>query len=145
MNPLLQMLIGPIFDVIGKVIDRAWPDPTEAAKIKAQVFQAQQEFATKELEANLQVALGQIQVNQAEAASGNAYAAGWRPTVGYIGCAALGYQFILYPLFNYVAAIFSTTFVPPTLGDSSDLITLLVGMLGLSGMRTFEKVKGVGS
>ena len=64
MNPLLNMLIGPVFDVIGKVIDRAWPDPTEAAKIKAQVFQAQQEFATKELDASLQLALQQMKVTQ---------------------------------------------------------------------------------
>ena len=145
MNPLLNMLIGPIFDVIGKVIDRAWPDPTEAAKIKAQVFQAQQEFATKELEANLQVAMGQLQVNQAEAASGNKYAAGWRPTVGYIGCIALAWQYFLYPLLNYGMSIWKPGFAPPALGDLSALITLLIGMLGLGGMRTFEKMKGVSS
>lgn len=145
MNPILQILIGPIFDVIGKVIDRAWPDPVEAAKIKAQVFQAQQEFATKELEANLQVAMGQLNVNQAEAASGNWYAAGWRPTVGYIGCFALGWQYLFYPFLNYGMAIWKPGFAPPALGDLTALITLLVGMLGLGGMRTFEKMKGVAS
>src|SRR6476620_8747314 len=135
MNPLLNMLIGPVFDVIGKVIDRAWPDPTEAAKIKAQVFQAQQEFATKELDASLQLALQQMKVNEAEATSGNWYAAGWRPTVGYIGCFALAWQYIVYPLLNYFMAILSPGFAPPALGDLSSLITLLGGMLGIGVMR----------
>jgi hypothetical protein len=145
MNPLLQLLIGPVFDVIGKVIDRAWPDPTEAAKIKAQVFQAQQEFATKELDASLQLALQQMKVNEAEAASGSAYAAGWRPTVGYIGCIALAYQFIVYPIANYAIAVFQFGVTPPPLGDTSQLFTLIFGMLGIGVMRTWEKGKGVNS
>jgi hypothetical protein len=147
MDPLsiASALIGPVFDTIGKIIDRAWPDPTEAAKVKAQIFQAQQDFAKTELQASMQLAIAQMQVNQAEAASGSKYAAGWRPTVGYICCVALAYQFVVYPILNYAMAISNSNFAPPSLGDISELLTLLFGMLGIGVMRTWEKVKGVGS
>lgn len=147
MDPIsiASALIGPVFDTIGKIIDRAWPDPTEAAKIKAQVFQAQQDFAKQELQASLQLALSQMEVNKAEAQSGSWYAAGWRPTVGYICCAALAYQFLIYPLLNYGMAIANARFAPPTLGDTSQLMTLVMGMLGIGVMRTWEKTKGVSS
>jgi hypothetical protein len=145
MDPLsiASALIGPVFDTIGKIIDRAWPDPTEAAKVKAQIFQAQQDFAKTELQASLQLALSQMQVNQAEAASGSWYAAGWRPTVGYIGCLALMWQFFLYPITNYICIASGARFTPPQLGDLGPLISLLTGMLGLGIMRTWEKAKGI--
>lgn len=147
MDPLsiASVLVGPIFDTIGKIIDRAWPDPTEAAKVKAQIFQAQQDFAKTELQASLQLALSQMEVNKAEAASGSKYAACWRPTVGYICCIALAYQFIVYPLLNYGMAIANARFAPPTLGDTSQLMSLIFGMLGIGVMRTWEKGKGVAS
>lgn len=147
MDPLsiASALIGPVFDVIGKVIDRAWPDPTEAAKVKARIFEAQQDYAKQELQASLQLAVAQMDVNKAEASSGSWYAAGWRPTVGYIGCLALMWQFFIYPLLNWVAAASGAKFVPPQLGDLGPLITLLTGMLGIGLMRTWEKGRGVAS
>ena len=143
MNPLLNILVGPIFETMNKVIDRLWPDPTEAAKAKLELFKMQQAGELKELDASLQLALAQIETNKAEAASGSAYAAGWRPTMGYICCAAFGYQFLIYPMVNYYMTITHSGFVPPTLGDTSALWTVLCGMLGIGVMRSWEKTKGV--
>lgn len=89
-----------------------------------------------------QTQIEQIKVNAAEAASGSAYAAGWRPTVGYVCCVALGYNFIIYPLIVWWAKIYHPEFTPPPL-FADNLMELILGMLGLGGMRSWEKAKGV--
>lgn len=135
MAPLVGLLVGPVFDVIGKVIDRVIPDKAAAEKAKLEAFALaqSQEF---------QQTLAQIEVNKAEAASGSAYAAGWRPTVGYICAAGLGYNFIVYPLLCWTIAFFGWDVTPPDL-ISNNLMELITGMLGLGAMRSYEKVKGM--
>lgn len=135
MAPIVGALIGPVFDVVGKIIDRVFPDKTLADKAKLELMQLAQTQ-------DFQLAIEQIKVNAAEASSGSAYAAGWRPTVGYICAAALGYNFILYPLLNWGVAIWEPSFKPPPL-FADNLMELILGMLGLGGMRSYEKVKGV--
>jgi hypothetical protein len=102
-------------------------------------LQMQGEF--KQLEAELQISLGQIAINQEEAKSHSLYKSGWRPAVGWVCVFGLAYSFLLQPLLAWVSTIFTTP-VPPVL-DLGALITLLGGMLGLSINRTFEKVKKV--
>jgi hypothetical protein len=95
--------------------------------------------------------LAQINVNKEEAKSSSLFVSGWRPAVGWIGAAALAYQFLLYPILgwawkwlqamNYVPAEMS----PPPLLDAEQLWVMLSGILGIAGMRTFEKQKGVAS
>lgn len=144
MNPLLAALLGPVFDTINKVIDRAWPDPTEAAKIKAQLIVAQQQMDMKELDANVQLALKQMDVNQAEASSGNWYASSWRPSIGYICALAMAFQFIGHPIVEWIIAYRHLTVTVPSF-DFGPLMTVVMTMLGMGTLRTFEKVKGVNS
>jgi len=145
MNPIFNILVGPIFDTINKVIDRLYPDPTEAAKAKLELLKMQQQGEFKEIDANLQLALEQMKTNQAEAASGSKYAAGWRPTIGYIGAVSLAYQFVIYPIANYAIVVAKLGITPPPMIDTSALFTLITGMLGIGVMRTWEKGKGVAS
>jgi hypothetical protein len=142
---MFEMLIGPVFEVISKVIDRVVPDPKAAAEAKLEMFKMQQAGDFKELDANLQLALGQMKVNEAEAAGKSAYASGWRPTVGYIGAASLGWNFVGYPMANWAAAAFKLGITPPPMLDTGPLITIVMGMLGIGVMRTWEKGKGVAS
>lgn len=134
---VLELLIGPL----AKVIDKVIPDPQAKAQAQLEMLRMQQAGDFKELDAQLQINLGQIEVNKAEAASGNAFASSWRPLCGYVCVAGLSYQFLLQPLLAWLSGVQAWP-LPPTL-ELGDLLTLLGGMLGLSGMRTTEKIKGV--
>jgi hypothetical protein len=135
MAPLVGLIVGPVFDVIGKIIDRVVPDKNAAEKAKLEMFQLAQ---TQEFQASME----QIKVNAAEAASGSPYAAGWRPTIGYICAAGLAYNYIAYPLLLWLVAASGSPMTPPGLFDGA-LMELVLGMLGLGALRSFEKVKGV--
>lgn len=71
------------------------------------------------------------------------FASGWRPCIGWVCCAALAYTYLVYPLLLWVAAAWAPHLVPPALGNNDMLYELVLGMLGLSGLRTVEKIKGV--
>ena len=129
-----------LIPVLGTIMDKIFPNAEAAAAAKLKVMEMAQAGEMAALDADLKMALGQIDINKAEAASGNRYASSWRPTIGYICCAALLYNFIVYPLMLWVSAVFAPSVkVPPLVDDK--LFELLLGMLGLAGMRTYEKVK----
>lgn len=140
------MALDPLtaaLDIGGKLIDRLWPDPAQRDAAKLELLKMQQSGELAALAAETDIAKGQLAVNAAEAASGNAYASSWRPTVGYVCVAGLGYTFLLQPLLPWLAALLGATVPPLPPLDTSVLMTLLLGMLGIGGMRTAEKVKGV--
>lgn len=118
--------------------------PTEQSKEEAKfaIIKAQQDVAEKAAEAEQQMAQAQSDVNKVEAANANGFTSGWRPYIGWICGTALGYHFILQPL---LAFGFSAALHPVMLPDfdMTDLNTILLGMLGLGSLRTFEKVRGV--
>ena len=82
----------------------------------------------------------QMEVNKVEAGHTSIFVAGWRPFTGWICATALGYHFILQPLLTFIMYTFGNEVVLPTF-DMGTLTTVLLGMLGLGGMRSFEKVK----
>lgn len=92
---------------------------------------------------------GQMDVNKVEAASSSLFVAGWRPAIGWIGAVALGYQFLLYPLLVWAWALLQArglvpgNLQPPPMLDTDALWVVLSGMLGIAGLRSVEKVKGV--
>jgi Protein of unknown function (DUF3154). len=142
MNPLVNILVGPIFETISKVIDRVWPDPQQAAAAKLEMFKMQQAGEFKEIDTDLQLMLGQLEVNKAEASSGNWYAASWRPTIGYICCLALAGQFIAHPIVMWYVAYAHLNISIPAF-DFGPLMTIVLSLLGVGGLRTLEKIKGV--
>ena len=84
----------------------------------------------------------QLKVNAVEAQHRSIFVAGWRPMIGWTCALALGYQYVLMPLTLWIAAMVGHPIPPgPTLDDM--LYQLLFGMLGMAGLRTFEKLKGV--
>lgn len=140
MAPLLLAAIPTIMDIIGKAVDRVIPDKAAAQKAKDELSA---QFATQEF----QLALGQIQINQEEAKSTNWFVAGWRPFVGWTCGVAYAYSYVLLPFLEFFAYLWAD---PQTIAqlkqlpklDLSAMMPLLVGMLGLGGMRSWEKVKG---
>jgi hypothetical protein len=121
--------IGEVADVVGGVIDRIWPNKTE------------QERA--ELQAALLVVQGQLKVNEAEAGSRSAFVAGWRPFIGWVCGAACAWNWIGLPIakaFLPLIAGFTITLEP---ADLTEMLPVLMGMLGFGTLRTFEKTRGV--
>lgn len=134
---------GSIADLVGKVIDRAWPDPTEAAKLKVELFKAEQAGALQELTYAWDNAKAQLAVNQVEAGSTSVFVAGWRPFVGWVCGVSLAYKFVVEPILLFGFALAGKVVALPAF-DFTSLIAVLMGMLGLGMMRTYEKTKGVG-
>lgn len=93
--------------------------------------------------------LAQMEVNKVEAASSSTFVAGWRPAIGWVGAAAMAYQFLLYPMLVWIwtwaqaEGHVPATVKPPPMLDTEALWVILSGMLGIAGMRTWEKGKGV--
>ena len=134
--PLLGVL-GIVSDVISKII----PDPQAAAAAKIKLFELTQAGELKELDANLQIALAQLDVNKAEALGGP-YRGGWRPFIGWTCGVAFAFNYVLLPLSQSVALYLGFKGLLPAPLDVATMMPVMMGMLGLGGMRSFERSQG---
>lgn len=135
--------LGSLFDFGGKLIDKFFPNPEDKAKAQLELMKMQQTGELAQLAADVDLAKGQMAINAAEASSGNTYASSWRPSVGYTCVAGLGYSFLLQPLLPWFALLFGADVPPLPSLDTNVLMTLLLGMLGIGGMRSFDKKQGI--
>ena len=133
--------ISAIADVVGKVIDRAIPDPVAAANAKLEVMKMQQAGDLAQLAADTQLAQGQLDINKVEASSQNLFVSGWRPFIGWVCGGALAYHYVFQQLISFVCNILGHKVDLPDL-NIGELSNLTFAMLGLGTMRTVEKVKG---
>lgn len=107
------------------------------------------EMALREKELDQRLDIAQIGVNQAEAQHSSIFVAGWRPAIGWVGVAAMAYQFLLYPIMLWAwtwmqgMGWIPTDLAPPPVLDADQLWVILSGILGIAGMRSFEKARGV--
>jgi hypothetical protein len=129
---MLEALIGPVTSLLDKFI----PDADERARLA-------HEIATMSEKHAMEVARGQIEVNKTEAAHKSMFVAGWRPFVGWTCGVALAWHFVGQPLAVFVITYSGVEAPPLPVFEMESLLTVLLGMLGLGGLRTFEKTKGV--
>ncbi len=129
---LLQGISGLINSIRGK-------NPEDAAKLAEIAEKYQQSI----VDADTAARVGQLQVDAAEASNKSFFIAGWRPWIGWVCGMAFAANFVLIPGARIVAGLFGKVFVAPTF-DVSELMPVLLGMLGLGTMRTVEKIQGVG-
>lgn len=136
---------GSIADLLNGVVSRIWPDKTKQDELKADIQKAQLAGALQEMDEAWKNAAQQLEVNKVEAASTNLFVSGWRPFCGWCCGSAFAYTFILQPFLVFLMVAFHSSVDPKTLPvlDVSQLMPVLLGMLGLGGMRTFEKAKGI--
>lgn len=137
--------IGSVFEFGGKVIDRLFPDPAQRDAAKLELFKAQQAGEFREMDQAFELAKSQIGVNQTEAANPRLFVSGWRPFVGWVGGVSLAYAGIVEPMARFVATVvyhYSGAF--PAI-DTTLTLQVLLGLLGLGGLRTLEKRGGVAS
>jgi len=130
--------IGSVIESVGKVAS----DLITTDKERMQ-------FELENRKLDQAIDLAQMEVNKVEAAHSNLFVAGWRPAIGWIGATAMAYQFVLYPLLVWAwtwaqaEGYVSAAVKPPPILDTEALWVILSGMLGIAGMRSFEKAKGV--
>lgn len=130
-----------LIPMLGTIIDKAIPDPQAAADAKLRTLELAQKGELAVLDADLKIALGQIEVNKMEAAT-DPFRGGWRPATGWACVFGLVYQFLLQPILPWIVAVMGYNVPPLPPIDNETLLVLLTGMLGLGGMRTFERIKG---
>ena len=129
---MLQELITPVANLLGKFI----PDETERLKLAHEIATLTQKQAHE-------IAIAQIEVNKVEAASSSLFKSGWRPAIGWVCGTAFAYHFVLQPLLIFVMTYAGHPIPPLPEFDMASLMTVLGGLLGLGGLRTFEKYKGI--
>jgi Protein of unknown function (DUF3154). len=129
--------MGTVIDTIGKVADDLFTSDEERLQV-----------ALQERAMGVELAKGQLDVNKAEAMHHAVFVAGWRPFIGWVGGIALAYQFVIYPLMTWGWALFQArgwvpeAITPPPVLEADELWVILTGMLGIAGLRSFDKVKG---
>ena len=124
---MIEKLIKPVSEILDKFI------ADKDLKLKLQ----------HELNQELHKAnIAQLEINKVEAAHRNVFVAGWRPFTGWVCASALAYHFILEPIIVFGLALYNIQLTLPQF-DMGSLLTVLMGMLGLGGLRTFEKSKGL--
>jgi hypothetical protein len=128
--------------ILVTLVDKLLPDPTAQAHAKMELLRLAQTGELAQLTATKDIALAQIGVNQADAAGASTMQRNWRPFIGWVCGAALGWDTLLRPLLHFAAAWAGHPIPDTPALQSEQLYGLLAGLLGLGGFRTFEKVKG---
>ncbi len=135
---LWDILLGPIVSIINKVI----PDKAAAAAAISQLQQLEAQGALETEKTQLaSITSAQSDVDKVEAANPSMFVAGWRPAVGWVCAAALGFQYIARPLIQWYFAI-AHQVVPVLPGIDDNLWQLMAGLLGMGALRSYDKLKG---
>ena len=130
----MSPLAIPLLALGEKLLDKFFTSPEEKAKAQLELFRLQQEGELKEI-------LAQLEINAREAQHASIFVAGWRPAVGWICAAGLGYQTIFHNLIVWISSAQGWT--PPPAPDTETLLYILGAMLGVGALRTYEKKHGV--
>ena len=126
------------FDIGKSIISRVWPDPSDQAKQLFKLEELKQKGDLAQLNAMVVSLQGQLQINAVEAAHRSIFVAGWRPFIGWVGGVSLAYAGILEPLMRFIATVAGYEGDFPLI-ETASTITILMGMLGIGGMRSYDK------
>ena len=128
---MIHQLIGPITSILDKFIE----DKDQKAQLAHEVATMAQRHAQE-------LAKAQLEVNKVEAAHNSLFVSGWRPAVGWCCVLGMAGNFILIPFTNFILALSAIQITIPLI-ELETMMPVLMGMLGLGAMRSYEKTKGV--
>ena len=126
--------IANVAKLADTVVARIWPDATEIEKAKLSQL-------ASEIQNEYNLVLGQLKINEVEAASSSMFVAGWRPAVGWVGVGTMAYAGIGVSLLTWIGAFFGMPPLP--IIDPTASNAILTAMLGIGAARTVEKVQAV--
>ena len=129
---LISTLTGPVMGILDKFVE----DKDQKAKLAHELATMADRLAHEQQ-------LAQIAVNKEEAASGSLFKGGWRPFVGWVCGVAFCYHFILQPVIIFIVSIIGVNVPDLPEFQMNTLLTVLGGLLGIGGLRTYEKQKGL--
>lgn len=147
MGALLTTALPMLLPIIERAVGGIINDKGQAAQATLEIQKAVLDKDSDLNKAVFEAAKAQIDVNAAEATNPSLFVSGWRPAVGWICAIGCAYGFLFQPFLAWVVLLFGAMIhaalpAPPAL-DMDTLLTLLGGLLGIGGLRTIEKVKGV--
>ena len=140
--------ISAALDLGKAAIDKIWPDPIKRAEEHRKLEELAQNGDLARLQAEVQLLLGQMEVNKVEAAHASIFVAGWRPWVGWVGGCSLAYSGLIHPLLSWLWMLMTALgYIPegveaPPYIEPAILGGIVSGMLGIGGMRSFDKKTG---
>ena len=129
---MIGQLIGPVTGILDKFIE----DKDQKAALAHEIATMSEKHAQE-------LAKGQLEINKAEAASGSVFKGGWRPFIGWVCGAAFAYHFVLQPFIVFGVAVTGVEIPELPSFDMGSLMTVMMGMLGLGGLRSYEKKQGL--
>lgn len=133
-------IIGGLIEAAIRVIEKVIPDPQAKAQAQLELLKLQQAGEFKQIEADLQLALAQTEINKIEATSPDKFVSGWRPAMGWCLVAIFAANYLGVPMLAWLS--FAVDIPPPPRLEIGEVIPILLGMLGLGSMRSFDKLKG---
>ena len=138
-----------LFEAGKLAVERIWPDPIKRAEEIRKLEELKQKGDIEELNGQVKLLMGQIEINIQEAKHKSVFVAGWRPFIGWVGGFSLAYAGLIYPLLCWllvvlqIAKIIPAAIEPPPMIESGAIGGIVTGMLGIGGMRSFDKRNGV--
>jgi hypothetical protein len=131
--------LGSIFDFGGKIIDKIFPDKDAADKAKLEMMKMQQNGELQVLQNEFNLAMKQGEINVEEAKNASIFVSGWRPFVGWVCGSAIAYNYVAMPLLVWAAKWIDPNAPGMPVLETGELMTLLLGMLGIGAMRSYDK------
>ena len=132
----VDKMISALIPAVTGILDKFVPDADTKNKLAHEIATMSERHAQEAL-------LAQLEINKAEAASGSLFKGGWRPAVGWVCAIAFAYHFILKDLIIFGASFAGLELPEMPEFDMGTLLTVLGGMLGIGGLRTYEKKSGL--
>lgn len=129
----LPVWVATLAPFVDKILDMI-PNPEARAKAK-------QDLTLELVRIDAEQRIAQVELNKTEAQHANVFVAGWRPFIGWVGGVSLAWTFLLHPLMTWVATVSGYTGTFPEL-NTDPLMTLVLAMLGVGAMRSFDKFNG---
>lgn len=136
--------IPSMIKTVGELADDLFTTDEEKREFVQRANELADKGDARELQAMVQLAMGQLQINKAEAESSSLFKGGWRPFIGWICGASFGYVYLFQPFLIFIALLIDSSFPIKKLPDIdiAAMMPVMMGMLGLGALRTYERKIG---